>query len=67
MPKHYEGIGQKIIYHPLVVRFTLGQIQGIRAVKTSSGKSMNEVVRFMVDQQLKTLNLSGANGKDVKI
>jgi hypothetical protein len=52
MPKIINPQGKKVTFHPIVVRFTDPIFEQLKIISESSGQSLNEVIRDMVDREL---------------
>jgi len=58
MPKHITEHGKTIGYHPIVIRFTTDQMDGLKAMSSQAGKAVNELVRNIVEKQLELFRMS---------
>jgi len=58
MPKHIKKDGKTVNYHPIVIRFTTQQMDGLKLMSARAGKAVNELVRNIVEKQLELFRMS---------
>jgi hypothetical protein len=57
MPKKINQKGNKIDFHPIIIRFPISTFEQLKLIKESSKKQINEIVRDMVYRELQVMNL----------